>query len=424
MRVVALCLALCASPTFAQDLSFEFQEETTPTRDSYGRMPHFSGLVRSGDLSIVRAAGGAVATPSGPIGISAQTLLVNRHDASGRVRSMTPLMLGAQRLRGDAEPLPDGGMLVFARVDQAAGESHAAIIRFDPQGREMWRNRMSTRGVSSCNHAQSLCAFVALTRAVHEGSQLWVSGYFKRGTLQTDNARIRGRRYMNQFLLKLDLDTGALVWTRSGGGGDDNLAKQGDALVYWEKQRDQHWIQHVSADTGRRLHRVPLQASGSIQNFVAHGDGYAGLVETHIAAEHRNIAHIVGWDALGRERFRHNADLFGKIRSYGDILLVTDAEPTSLRTVGVVGEGVRITALDTSGRSTRTADFGGWWFPSSLQPSLRDGHIHLSGVLADGERYVITSLREGVYIPSGTAPGTERTVRRGPTTSVGEQPFL
>lgn len=423
MRVAALCLALCASPTFAQDLSFEFQEETTPTRDSYGRMPHFSGLVRSGDLSIVRAAGGAVATPSGPIGIGAQTLLLNRHDASGRVRSVTPLMLGAQRLRGDAEPLPDGGMLVFAHVEQAAGESHAAIIRFDPQGREMWRNRMSTRGVSSCNHAQSLCAFVALTRAVHEGSQLWVSGYFKRGTLQTDNARIRGRRYMNRFLLKLDLDTGALVWTRSGGGGDDNLAKQGDALVYWEKRRDQHWIQHVSADTGRRLHRVPLQASGSIQNFVAHGDGYAGLVETWIAAEHRNIAHIVGWDAEGRERFRLEADLSSSLQSYGETIVMTDARPVSLRDVGAVGDGVRVVALNTSGQVIRDASFAGWWFPSSLRGTLRDGRLHLSGVWADGDRYTITSVQEGTRIPRGMVPGVERRHRHPPPTDRVELPL-
>ena len=58
---------------------------------------------------------------------------------------------------------------------------------------------------------------------------------------------------------------------------------------------------------------------------LAHDDGYAGLVETHIAAEHRNVLHLVGWDSEGRRRFRIATDLSAKIRSAGTTVLLGEA---------------------------------------------------------------------------------------------------
>ncbi|MEM9074668.1 MAG: hypothetical protein AAGE52_39600 [Myxococcota bacterium] len=404
--VVRALLLLCvgASVAGAQDINLTFEDYRAPGQVRYMRSGSTT-LVRSDRLALVRVNGGRVATDIGSFPGASGRLLLMGHRA-GLPYRVVPLALEGRDLEGQGEALPDGGMLVFGSNDEVDRRTQGMVARFDGDGRVLWRRQVEAEGPARCRPSETICGFVTSQRVVVRGEAVWVSGTFKRGELTVDGVRYRGRRYMNGFLMKLDLRDGRVVWARMGGGGDDNLGLRGEELVHWEGRGNRRWAQHVSVETGRPTRRVNLQIEGSIQSFTTHGDGYAGVVETHLAAERRNIWHLVGWNAEGQERFRIPAHTTTVVRSEGANLLITEARSPTYRDVGYVSPGVRVRLLDVQGQDRSRADFGGWWFLRSLQPELRHGRLMLSGVLADGERYTITSRAPAPLRP-GTPPGHE-----------------
>ncbi len=336
-----LLVALVTSTASAQDVAFPYQEFREPDRVVYERSSR-STLLQSGELSLVYVCGGRVVTPAGGFPGREGRLVLIRQAPDGSTES-TLLSLHGREVLGHGKPLPDGGLLVLAQNHEVNSRAQAMVVRFDASGHEVWRRELEHTAAQRCDPSRTLCGFVDLQNVVVGEDDAWISGAFKPGSLELGNARLRGRRGLNGFTARLSLADGTVRWVRSVGGGDDNLSLRRDVLVHWDGHGDRPWAYLLSADTGRPVRRVPLEADDGEwpEQFVAQGDGYAAITMTHIAADQRNEWHLVGWNAAGRRRFRIPVPRGAKLRSLGDSLLLTEPRAPSARDVGAISDGVR-----------------------------------------------------------------------------------